>query len=51
MIAADFFLERLVLWIHNGAIALIQGLSLGLLSNGELERLTEQRYLRQSGLY
>jgi len=43
-----FFLERALTWIHNGATALIQGLSLGLLSNEKLERITEQRYLRQS---
>jgi len=46
-----FFLERLVLWIHNGATALIQGLSIGSLSNEQLEQLTEQRYLRQSASY
>jgi Methyltransferase domain len=46
-----FFLERLVLWIHNATAALIQGLSLGLLSNAELERLTEQRYLRRYARY
>jgi len=38
------FLERLLLWINNGAISVIQGLSLGLLSNTDLERLTEYRY-------
>jgi 2-polyprenyl-3-methyl-5-hydroxy-6-metoxy-1,4-benzoquinol methylase len=46
-----FFLERLVLLVHNGAAALIQGLSLGLLSNEQLERLTEQRYLRRYARY
>jgi len=46
-----FFLERLILSIHNGAAALIQGLALGLMSNEQLERLTEQRYLRQSAHY
>ena len=46
-----FFLERLILWISNATTALIQGLSLGLLSNELLERLTEQRYLKQSALY
>ena len=46
-----FFLERLLLWIHNSTTALIQGLSLGLLSNDQLERLTEQRYLRQADHY
>lgn len=45
-----FFLERLVLWISNGATALIQGLALGLLSNEELARLTEQRYLNESSV-
>jgi len=46
-----FFLERLILFIHNGLTALIQGLSLGLLSNEVLERLTERRYLTQSAPY
>jgi len=46
-----FSLERLVLLIHNGAVALIQGLCLGLLSAEQLARLTQERYLRQSGLY
>ncbi|MGH7782073.1 MAG: class I SAM-dependent methyltransferase [Candidatus Binataceae bacterium] len=46
-----FFLERVLMWIHNGSAALIQGLSLGLLSNEQLERLTEHRYLRQSAGY
>jgi 2-polyprenyl-3-methyl-5-hydroxy-6-metoxy-1,4-benzoquinol methylase len=46
-----FFLERVLTWIHNGATALIQGLSLGLLKNETLERITEQRYLRQSVYY
>ncbi len=38
------FLERLLRWVNNGATSLIQGLSLGLLSNIQLERLTEYRY-------
>ena len=38
------FLERLLRWINNGATSLIQGLSLGFLSNAELERLTQYRY-------
>ena len=38
------FLERGLRWINNGATAAIQGLSLGLLSNTGLERLTEHRY-------
>jgi hypothetical protein len=46
-----FFLERLLLWVNNGTTALIQGVSLGLLSNQQLERLTEQRYLNQSARY
>jgi hypothetical protein len=46
-----FFLERLILSIHNAAAALIQGLTLGLLSNEQLERLTEQRYLQQAAHY
>lgn len=39
-----FFLERCLLWFHNGVAALIQGVSLGLLNNEQLERLTEHRY-------
>jgi len=46
-----FFLERLILFIHNGLAALIQGLSLGLLSNEDLERLTERRYLTKYAPY
>src|SRR6267154_96322 len=46
-----FFIERLILLIHNGLTALIQGLSLGLLSNEDLERLTERRYLTKYALY
>jgi len=46
-----FFLERLLLWIHNAITALIQGLSLGLMSNEQLERLTERRYLQQAAHY
>src|SRR5258706_2663543 len=37
-------LERLLRWTSNGATSLIQGLALGLLTNTELERLTEYRY-------
>jgi len=51
IVSLYFFLERLLLWINNGATAVIQGLSLGLLSNEALERLTEHRYLRQSAPY
>lgn len=52
MIASLYFsLERLVLWMHNAATALIQGLCLGLFNNEQLERLTEERYLRQSAPY
>src|ERR1700682_4502615 len=39
-----FFAERVILAISNGAAACIQGLTLGLLSNPQLERLTQQRY-------
>src|SRR5882672_7852827 len=38
------FLERALRWINNGATSVIQGLSLGILSNIGLERLTEHRY-------
>jgi Methyltransferase domain len=38
------FIESLSRGISNGATSLIQGLSLGLLSNNALERLTEHRY-------
>lgn len=52
MIAPLYFLiERILTSIHNGATALIQGLSLGLLSNEALERLTEYRYSKQSAPY
>ena len=51
MVPLYFFLERLILFIHNGLTALIQGLSLGLLSNEDLERLTERRYLTNSAPY
>lgn len=37
-------LERIVLWIHNGAAAAIQGVSLGFLNNAKLEQLTTKRY-------
>ena len=47
----SFFVERFVLAIHNGAAALLQGLALGLLSNQQLETLTEQRYLRKFSSY
>lgn len=46
-----FFLERLVLLIHNAVAALIQGLALGLMSSEQLERLTEHRYLQQAAHY
>lgn len=42
-----FFLERLILFVHNGSVALLQGVTLGLLSNEQLERLTQQRYLSE----
>jgi len=51
IIALYFSLERLILYVHNATTALIQGLSLGLLSNEQLEQLTEQRYLRKSARY
>lgn len=40
-----FFLERVILFSHNVAAALVQGVTLGCLSNEKLERLTQQRYL------
>jgi hypothetical protein len=46
-----FFVERLVLWINNATAAMLQGLLLGLLSYDQLERLTEQRYLRRYARY
>ena len=46
-----FFLERCLLWIHNGVAALIQGVSLGVLNNEQLERLTEQRYANSFASY
>src|SRR6267154_3240910 len=45
------FLERLLRWVNNGATSLIQGLSLGLLSNIQLERLTEHRYATSFSSY
>ena len=42
--ALFLFLERVLRWISNGATSVIQGLSLGFLSNTGLERLTEHRY-------
>jgi hypothetical protein len=39
-----FFLERLFLFVHNSAAALVQGVALGLVSNEKLEQLTQQRY-------
>jgi hypothetical protein len=46
-----FFIERVLTWIHNGAVALIQGSALGLLSNNTLEGLTEYRYSRRAAPY
>lgn len=46
-----FFIERVLTWIHNGAVALIQGSALGLLSNNALEGLTEYRYSRHAAPY
>jgi hypothetical protein len=46
-----FFLERALMLFHNGASALIQGLALGLLSNEELERLTQHRYTKHFAPY
>ncbi len=46
-----FFLERVLQWLHNGATAMIQGVGLGLLSNGQLEALTVERYRRQGSAY
>jgi len=49
MIESLYFpLERAILLIHNGAAATVQGLALGILSNDQLERLTQQRYLKES---
>jgi 2-polyprenyl-3-methyl-5-hydroxy-6-metoxy-1,4-benzoquinol methylase len=45
------FLENLLRGISNGASSLIQGLSLGLLSNAALERLTEYRYATSFSSY
>ena len=44
-------LERLLRGSSNGATSLIQGLSLGLLSNTALERLTEHRYATSFSSY
>jgi len=44
-------LERLLRWTSNGATSLIQGLALGLLTNAELERLTEYRYATSFSSY
>lgn len=44
-------LERIVLWIHNGATAAIQGVSLGFLNNDKLEQLTTERYARSFHSY
>ena len=46
-----FALERIVQQVHNGAVAVLQGLCLGLLSSEQLTRLTQTRYLHQSGRY
>src|SRR6185436_7662982 len=43
-----FSLERAILLIHNGAAAILQGLALGILSNQQLERLTQKRYLNET---
>src|SRR6266404_2661962 len=45
------FIESLLRWISNGTTSLIQGLSLGLLSNTALERLTEYRYVTSFSSY
>jgi hypothetical protein len=45
------FLERLIRFTHNAAAALIQGVALGLLSNPQLERLTEHRYAKHFASY
>ncbi len=42
-----FFLERFILLLHNGSVALLQGVSLGLLNNERLEQLTQHRYLSE----
>lgn len=39
-----FLLERVLLFIHNGVAACIQGVALGLLSNKQLDRMTAKRY-------
>jgi 2-polyprenyl-3-methyl-5-hydroxy-6-metoxy-1,4-benzoquinol methylase len=53
MIVSSFylFIESLLRGISNGATSLIQGLSLGLLSNDALERLTEHRYATSFSSY
>jgi SAM-dependent methyltransferase len=43
-----FFLQRLILFIHNGSVAIVQGLALGFLSGDQLERITAERYQRDS---
>jgi ubiquinone/menaquinone biosynthesis C-methylase UbiE len=45
------FLDSLLRRISNGAASLIQGLSLGLLGNASLERLTEHRYTTSFSSY
>jgi 2-polyprenyl-3-methyl-5-hydroxy-6-metoxy-1,4-benzoquinol methylase len=50
IVSLYFFLERLILLIHNGTAALLQGVALGLLNNETLERLTEYRYASQTSL-
>ena len=45
------FIESLLRSVSNGATSLIQGLSLGLLSNTALERLTEHRYATSFSSY
>ena len=49
MIESVYFpIERAILFIQNGAAATVQGLALGILSNDQLERLTQHRYLKES---
>ena len=49
MIESLYFpLERAILIIHNSSAAILQGLALGLLSNQQLERLTQERYLKET---
>lgn len=44
-------LERLVLLVHNGATALVQGIALGVLDTQQLEQWTDWRYHRSSTSY